>query len=146
MNGERRQGNRGTLPNFVSSRCSAKSHRLLCPWWCNCWVKAFWSEQNYLRDETLIAANATRVSAQNRIPLAQAWGGGEIASADGLRFIGPIRTGHAGPNPKDFGVGRGVTWYNLMSNPCSGLHAMTVPGTLRDSLVLLAVVLEQQTA
>src|SRR5262245_9300604 len=27
-------------PNFVSSCCSAKSHCLLCPWWCNCWVKA----------------------------------------------------------------------------------------------------------
>ena len=78
--------------------------------------------------------------------MAQAWGGGEIASADGLRFVVPIRTGHAGPHPKYFGVGRGVTWYNLMSNQFGGLHAMTVPGTLRDSLVLLAVVLEQQTA
>jgi TnpA family transposase len=107
--------------------------------------RLFWIAQHYIRDETLIAANVTLVSAQNRIPLAQAWGGGEIASADGLRFVVPIRTVHAGPNPKYFGVGRGVTWYNLMSNQFSGLNAMTVPGTLRDSLVLLAVVLEQQT-
>jgi len=35
--------------------------------------------------------------------------------------------------------------YNLISNQFSGLNAITVPGTLRDSLVLLAVVLEQQT-
>ncbi|MEN1280242.1 Tn3 family transposase, partial [Pseudomonas aeruginosa] len=41
--------------------------------------------------------------------------------------------------------GRGVTWYNLISDQFSGLNAITVPGTLRDSLVLLAVVLEQQT-
>lgn len=32
-----------------------------------------------------------------------------------------------------------------MSNQFSGLNAITVPGTLRDSLVLLAVVLEHQT-
>lgn len=47
-----------------------------------------WVNQNYVRDETLIAANAKLVSAQNQIPLAQAWGGGEVASADGLRLEG----------------------------------------------------------
>jgi hypothetical protein len=104
-----------------------------------------WVNQNYLRDDTLIAANALLVSAQNRIPLAHAWGGGDVASADGMRFIVPVRTVHAGPNPKYFGYGRGVTWYNLLSDQCSGLNAITVPGTLRDSLILLAVVLEQQT-
>ena len=39
----------------------------------------------------------------------------------------------------------GVTWYNLISNQRTGLNAVTVPGTLRDSLILLGVVLEQQT-
>jgi TnpA family transposase len=62
-----------------------------------------------------------------------------------MRFVVPVRTVHAGPNPKYFGFGRGVTWYNLLSDQCSGLNAITVPGTLRDSLILLAVVLEQQT-
>jgi TnpA family transposase len=104
-----------------------------------------WVNQNYLRDDTLVAANAILVAAQNRIALAHAWGGGEVASADGMRFVVPVRTVHAGPNPKYFGFGRGVTWYNLLSDQCSGLNAITVPGTLRDSLVLLAVVLEQQT-
>ena len=104
-----------------------------------------WVNQNYLRDDTLVGANAILVAAQNRVPLAHAWGGGEVASADGMRFIVPVQTVHAGPNPKYFGVGRGVTWYNLLSDQCSGLNAITVPGTLRDSLILLAVVLEQQT-
>jgi len=62
-----------------------------------------------------------------------------------FRFVVPVRTVHAGPNPKYFGTGRGVTWYNLVSDQFTGLHAITVPGTLRDSLILLAVVLEQQT-
>ena len=56
-----------------------------------------------------------------------------------------MATVHAGSNPKYFGIGRGVTYYNLTSNQFTGLNAITVPGTLRDSLVLLAVVLEQHT-
>ena len=104
-----------------------------------------WVSQHYLRDETLRAANARLVAAQTGIPLARAWGGGEVASADGLRFVVPVRTVHAGPNPTYFGIGRGVTYYNLVSDQFTGLHGITVPGTLRDSLVLLAVALEQQT-
>jgi TnpA family transposase len=68
-----------------------------------------------------------------------------VASADGLRFVVPVRTLHAGPNPKYFGYERGVTYYNLVSDQFTGLNAIVVPGTLRDSLFLLAVVLEQQT-
>ena len=62
-----------------------------------------------------------------------------------MRFVVPIRTVHARPNPKYFGQLKGVTWYNLLSNQSTGLSAITTPGTLRDSLVLLAVVLEQKT-
>ena len=104
-----------------------------------------WVDQNYLRDDTLSAANAILVAAQHRLPLAHAWGGGEVASADGMRFVVPVRTLHAGPNPKYFGQQKGVTWYNLLSDQLTGLNASVVPGTLRDSLVLLGVVLEQQT-
>lgn len=104
-----------------------------------------WVKQNFLRTDTLADANACLVAAHNRIPLVQKWGGGEVASADGLRFMVPVRTIHAGPNPKYFGYERGVTYYNLVSDQFTGLNAITVPGTLRDSLSLLAVVLEQPT-
>lgn len=104
-----------------------------------------WVSQNYFREDTLTAANAILVAAQSKLALAQRWGGGEVASADGLRFVVPVRTIHAGPNPQYFGIGKGMTWYNLISDQFSGLNAISVPGTLRDSLVLLAVVLEQQT-
>lgn len=69
-----------------------------------------------------------------------------MASADGLRFIVPICTIHSGPNPRYFGQERGVTYYNLTSDQFTGLGGVVVPGTLRDSLVLLSVVLEQETA
>lgn len=107
--------------------------------------RLMWVDQNYVRADTLTACNAVLVAAQSRIALARTWGGGDVASADGMRFVVPVRTVHAAPNPKYFNRGRGVTWYNLLSDQRTGLNAITVPGTLRDSLILLAVVLEQQT-
>jgi hypothetical protein len=56
-----------------------------------------WIDQNYIRDDTLRAANTMLVAAQSRLALAQHWGGGEVASADGMRFVVPVRTVHAGP-------------------------------------------------
>ena len=94
-----------------------------------------WVRQNYVRSETLTRANAALVAAQNRIPLAHAWGRGDVASADGLRFVVPVRTIHSGPNPRYYGQERGVTFYNLVSDQFTGLNGITVPGTLRDSLM-----------
>ncbi len=44
-------------------------------------------QQNYIRPDTLSRANARLVDYQAQIPLAKSWGGGEVASADGLRFV-----------------------------------------------------------
>lgn len=104
-----------------------------------------WVSQNFIRPETISAANARIVSAHAALPLAKLWGAGDVASADGMRFTAPASAIHAGPNPKYFGQSRGVTWYNLLSNQFSGLNGIVVPGTLRDSLVLLALLLEQET-
>ncbi len=104
-----------------------------------------WVDQNYLRADTITAAAARMVDAQSDIPLAQAWGGGDVASADGLRFVVPVRTLNAGPNPRYFGPGRGVTYLNFLSDQFAGFHAIVVPGTLRDSLYILDGLLEQQT-
>src|SRR5262249_40314179 len=105
-----------------------------------------WVQQNYVRAETITRADGGLVGYQARIPLAQAWGGGEVASADGLRFVVPVRTLNAGPNPKYFNTGRGVTYYNFTSDQFTGIHGIVVPGTLRDSLFILEGLLEQQTS
>lgn len=104
-----------------------------------------WVQQNYVRAETMTGANARLVDAQADLPLAQSWGGGEVASADGLRFVVPVRTVSAGWNSKYFGAQRGVTYYNFTSDQFTGFHGIVVPGTLRDSLFILAGLLEQQT-
>ena len=104
-----------------------------------------WVQQNYLRAETLTRANARLVDYQAKIPLAKRWGGGEVASADGLRFVVPVRTLNAGPNPKYF-IGKGITYYNFTSDQFTGFHGIVIPGTLRDSLFILEGLLEQQTS
>ena len=104
-----------------------------------------WVKQNYLRAETLVKANAKLVNYQSTLSLAKKWGGGEVASADGMRFVTPIRTINAGPNRKYFGSSRGITWYNFVSDQFSGFHGIVVPGTLRDSIFVLEGLLEQQT-
>lgn len=105
-----------------------------------------WVEQNYVRAETIARANARLVAYQTKIALARAWGGGEVASADGLRFTVPVRTINARPNPRYFGVGRGVTYYNFSSNQFTGFHGIVFPGTLRDSLYILDGLLQHQTS
>jgi TnpA family transposase len=105
-----------------------------------------WVKQNYLRSETLVSANARLVDYQVTLTLAKKWGGGEVASADGMRFVAPIRTVNAGPNRKYFGSRRGITWYNFVSDQFSGFHGIVVPGTMRDSIFVLEGLLEQQTS
>ncbi|MDM5155016.1 transposase [Bacillus sp. DX1.1] len=104
-----------------------------------------WVEQNYFRAETITQANNALVSYHSKMGLTQLLGRGEVSSADGLRFITPDKAVHSGPNPKYFGVGRGVTYYNYTSDQFTGLHGIVIPGTIRDSLRLLELVLEQST-
>jgi Tn3 transposase DDE domain len=80
-----------------------------------------WVKQNYLRAETLVRANARLVDYQSTLSLAKKWGGGEVASADGMRLVTPVRTINAGPNRKYFPSCKGITWYNFLSDQFSGL-------------------------
>ena len=48
-------------------------------------------QQHYIRAEPF-CANVRLVDARTQIPLAQASGGGDVASADGIRFVVPVRT------------------------------------------------------
>ena len=104
-----------------------------------------WLSQNFIRPETLDAANARIVAAHSKLAIVARWGDGQTASADGLRFLAPKSAIHAGPNPKYFPRSRGITWYNMLSDQWSGIGGTVVPGTLRDSLVILALLLDQET-
>jgi TnpA family transposase len=98
-------------------------------------------DQNYLRADTIKAANARLILAQAELELARLWGGGLVASVDGLRFVVPVATVYAGHNTKYFGRRRGATWINAMNDQRVGTGAQVVPGTARDSLFTLDVML-----
>jgi len=63
-----------------------------------------------------------------------------------MRFVVPVRSVHAGANPKYFGHGKGVTYINYTSVGNIGFFGFVVPGTLRDSMVILDGLLEQHTS
>ena len=105
-----------------------------------------WVAQNYLRGETISAANARLVDYHATLPLVARWGGGDVASADGLRFVVPLRTINAGPNPRYFGTGRGVTYLNFISDQYAGFSGLVIPGTLRDSVYILEGLLQNDTS
>ncbi len=126
--------NTGLEPVLDSSFLPLTRHRLS------------WTMQNYLRAETLTRANARLVDIQTNVPLAGFWGGGEVASADGMRFVVPVQTIHAGANKKYFGNKRGVTYYNFTSDQFAGFHHIVIPGTLRDSMYILEGLLEHETS
>jgi TnpA family transposase len=101
-------------------------------------------DQNYLRAETYATANGPLIVAQTEIGLAQAWGGGLVAAVDGIRFVVPVRSVDARPNPKYFGRRRGATWLNLLNDQSVGLAGMVVSGTPRDSLHLVDLIYRQE--
>lgn len=55
------------------------------------------------------------------IPLAQAWGGGLVASVDGMRFVVPVPSVYARPNSKYFERRGGATWLNMINDQAAGL-------------------------
>lgn len=91
-------------------------------------------DQHYLGPDSYAAANAVLIEAQGASALAQAWGGGLVAAVDGMRFIVPVRSVDARPNPKYFHRKKGVTWLNMISDQSVGLAAKVVSGTPKDTL------------
>ena len=102
-------------------------------------------DQNYLRAENFAGANTPLIDAQADVALAQAWGGGLVAAVDGMRFVVPVRTIDARPNPKYFGRRRGVTWLNMITDQAIGIADRVLSGTPRDSLHLIDLIYSQDS-
>jgi len=96
-----------------------------------------WVAQIYFRADTHSAASTRVFNYHAQQPLAAVWGGGDMASADGMRLVIPVSTIHAGYNPRYFGRKRGSTLHTWMSDTHSSFHQTLIPGTQRDSLYTL---------
>ena len=92
----------------------------------------------YKRPETMSACNGRFIEFQAGIPIVGHWGGGLVVSVDGLRFVVPVKSLWAGPNPRYSGLRhRGATWLNVVNDQLMGIGGLVIPGTLRDSLFIL---------
>jgi hypothetical protein len=110
----------------IAPPAAATSDRIRAP--CRRGVaRLAWIQQNYLRTDTITNANARLVDAHAALPLTKALGSTELASADGLRFVVPVRSVHAAANPKYFGRGKGVTYINYTSAAASASSASSYP-------------------
>lgn len=69
--------------------------------------------------------------------------GGLVASVDGMRFVVPVPSVYARPNPKYFGRRGGTTWLNMINDQAAGLGGKVVAGTPRDSLYVLDVLCDR---
>jgi TnpA family transposase len=58
-----------------------------------------------------------------------------------MRFVVPVPSVYARPNPKYFGRRGGATWLNMINDQAAGLGGKVVAGTPRDSLYVLDLVL-----
>lgn len=126
--------NIGLVPVSKESPNSLKFDRLM------------YVDHQYLRIDTLSAANNRIISAHKKLKNSMIWGDGQMASADGIRYVMPQRSLYSRSNPKYFGRGRGITFYNFVSDQYIGFHGMVVTGTLRDSLYLLEGFLNQTSS
>ncbi|MFD3824895.1 Tn3 family transposase [Streptomyces sp. NPDC058625] len=87
-------------------------------------------DQGYFRAENISAANGLFIEAQAKIDVVRAWGGGLVASADGVRFTVPVQTLYAGSNPRYFGLRhKGATWLNVVNDQVMGLRRLRDPNS-----------------
>lgn len=105
----------------------------------------WWTSSNYLRDDTLKAANTLLVNEHHRQWLTAYWGDGTFSSSDGQRFAvrGKIRNARALPNY--FGMGKGVTIVTHSSDQYVQYGSKVVPATLRDATVVLDEIVGNET-
>jgi hypothetical protein len=64
-------------------------------------------------------------------------------AVDGMRFVVPVSTVQARPNPKYFGRGKGPTWLNAISDHAVGTAGQVVSGPPRDPLRLIDLIYAQ---
>nr|WP_281245802.1 Tn3 family transposase [Enterococcus ratti] len=70
-----------------------------------------YSNHQYVRLDTLSATNKKIISAYKKLPTSLVWGNNQMAS----RYTTPQRSLYSRSNPKHFGRGYGITFYNFHS-------------------------------
>ncbi len=106
--------------------------------------KLAWTNDWYLREETLRPAIAAVVDHHYRHPLAHAWGDGSLSSSDGQRFAVGVKAANATALPRYF-VRRGLTFYSHASDQSAAYGTKVIPATVRDATYVLDAILDNET-
>ncbi len=104
-----------------------------------------WVSRWHLRPVTLKSAFSTVVDFQHKQSMAHHWGTGSLSSSDGQRFpvSGSVREARA--QAREFGLGRGVTFYTSTSDQFSQYGIKVIPTTARDATYILDEILDNET-
>lgn len=99
----------------------------------------------YLREETLREAITRLIHYHRSLPLAMKFGDGTTSSSDGIRFgVAPSSLGGR-PQPRYFGVRRGVTMINHVSDQGTQFWMDVVNCQMRESTYVLDGLVYQDT-
>lgn len=104
-----------------------------------------WTNNWYVREETMQAAANDLVNYQYSRPLSHYWGDGRFSSSDGQRFAVAVRTQNATPLPRYFGFGRGLTFLTWTSNQYSQYATLVTPPTHGEAAYTLDKILDNET-
>ena len=104
-----------------------------------------WTNNWYVREETMQAATTDLVNYQYSRPLSHYWGDGRFSSSDGQRFAVAVRTQNATPLPRYFGFGRGLTFLTWTSNQYSQYATLVTPPTHGEAAYTLDKILDNET-
>jgi hypothetical protein len=96
-----RSCNVGLVPVIKAGAAALTEHRLLGV------------EKGYFHGGGIAGASARLVDKQAGIDITADWGGGLVASVDGMRFVVPVRSLHSRPSPLYWGIGKRPRGFDL---------------------------------
>ncbi|MHB8297314.1 MAG: Tn3 family transposase [Dermatophilaceae bacterium] len=103
-----------------------------------------WTQEWYIREETLAAANAEIVNYHHRLPMTQVFGGGTLSSSDGQRFPVQGKSTTARPMKKYF-AGHGLSTYTHVSDQHSTFGTKVIVVTRREAHYVLDEIMGNKT-
>jgi TnpA family transposase len=103
-----------------------------------------WTQERYIREETLTAANAAVVNYHHRLPLAQFFGGGTLSSSDGQRFPVKGKSTTARAMNKYF-AGQGLSTYTHVSDQHTTFGTKVIVVTRREAHYVLDEIMGNKT-
>jgi hypothetical protein len=102
-----------------------------------------WTEEWYVREETLRDANRVLVNYHHALPLSQAFGGGTMSSSDGQRF--PVRGKSATARHMNIFGGRVLSTYTHVSDQWSTYGTRVMVPIWREAHFVLDEILGNAT-